>query len=235
MRAMAPYTFAHRGGSDGGWPENSLLAFRDALGRGCEIETDARLSADGQVVLMHDAIRARGWRPMWPSRMSAARLARLGVPTLDELYRELGTDYQLSVDLKAPAAAGPAMAVARAAGALRRLWLVSDDVALLASIRREEPDVRLVHEARHDDLASKGVPVEQHLAHLAGLGVDAANTTAGRWTPSLVEHAAALGLAAFGSLLQQPAAMARAVELGLDGFYSDHLAAMRTAVEAGSR
>lgn len=230
---MAPLTFAHRGGLDGGFRQNSLAAFADALERGCQIETDLRLSADGKVVCAHDGYGRAGLRPIWIARMRAARLGRLGVPTLSSLYRELGTDFEVSADLKEPAAALPAIADAEAAGAVHRLWLVSADVAALERIRTSSGRVRLVHETRHHDLAAAQVSPAAHLEQLAAARIDAANTTAADWTPELVDRARSVGLRAFGSLLQTSAAMERAVMLGLDGFYSDHLDLMRAAVGAG--
>jgi len=45
---------AHRGAS-GCWPENTLLAFRKALDAGVSwLELDVHLSADGQLVVLHD-------------------------------------------------------------------------------------------------------------------------------------------------------------------------------------
>ena len=45
---------AHRGGS-ALQPENTLAAFRDAVGRGCDgAELDAQLSRDGEVIVFHD-------------------------------------------------------------------------------------------------------------------------------------------------------------------------------------
>ena len=45
---------AHRGAS-GNWPENSLLAFRKALEAGATwLELDVHLSADGEIVVLHD-------------------------------------------------------------------------------------------------------------------------------------------------------------------------------------
>ena len=45
---------AHRGAS-GNWPENSLLAFRKALEAGAAwLELDVHLSADGEIVVLHD-------------------------------------------------------------------------------------------------------------------------------------------------------------------------------------
>jgi glycerophosphoryl diester phosphodiesterase len=46
--------FAHRGFS-GAFPENTMLAFREALKTGCDgIELDVQLSRDGQLVIIHD-------------------------------------------------------------------------------------------------------------------------------------------------------------------------------------
>jgi glycerophosphoryl diester phosphodiesterase len=50
-----PLTFAHRGGA-GLWPENTLEAFRGAVALGCtHLETDLRMTSDGEIVVMHDA------------------------------------------------------------------------------------------------------------------------------------------------------------------------------------
>jgi glycerophosphoryl diester phosphodiesterase len=54
--AGAPVTrvAAHRGGA-ALWPENSLLAFRSALALGVDaLELDLHLTADGEVVVLHD-------------------------------------------------------------------------------------------------------------------------------------------------------------------------------------
>ena len=45
---------AHRGGA-ALWPENSLLAFRNAIALGVDaIELDLHMTADGEVVVLHD-------------------------------------------------------------------------------------------------------------------------------------------------------------------------------------
>jgi len=49
---------AHRGGAREA-PENTLLAFKRAVGIGCPIECDVRLSGDNQVVVFHDATLER--------------------------------------------------------------------------------------------------------------------------------------------------------------------------------
>ena len=51
---MKPWNIAHRGGA-GLWPENTLVAFRDAVARGCDgAELDVQLSRDGEVIVFHD-------------------------------------------------------------------------------------------------------------------------------------------------------------------------------------
>ena len=55
----APRIAAHRGGA-ALWPENSLAAFAGALALGVDLlEFDVHQSADGEVVVIHDATLER--------------------------------------------------------------------------------------------------------------------------------------------------------------------------------
>jgi glycerophosphoryl diester phosphodiesterase len=107
---------AHRGGA-ALWPENSLLAFREALALGVDLlELDVHLSADGVPVVVHDASLERttegtgavGERP-------AAELTRLRLrgpdgaitgerlPTLDDVLALVApTRAGLLVEVKGP-------------------------------------------------------------------------------------------------------------------------------------
>ena len=70
--------FAHRGLHHGSaFPENSLIAFAAALEFGAGIECDLRLTADGRILVFHDA---DAWR------MCSSRL-QIGQSTHDELSR----------------------------------------------------------------------------------------------------------------------------------------------------
>ena len=89
---------AHRGGA-ALWPENSLLAFRNAIALGADfIEFDVHLSKDGQLVVIHDPTLERTTTGAGPvkdrtvAELKAVRLKdRTGavtgemVPTLDEV------------------------------------------------------------------------------------------------------------------------------------------------------
>ena len=94
----APLFAAHRGGSLL-WPENSLLAFRNAVSLGADyLECDVHLARDGEVVVIHDATLDRtttGQGPVRERSLAALKTLRLldragavldeAVPTLDEV------------------------------------------------------------------------------------------------------------------------------------------------------
>jgi len=95
---IAPLFAAHRGGA-ALWPENSLLAFGNALGLGVDyLELDVHLSRDGEVMVIHDATLERTTTGRGPVReRTAAELGTLRlkdrsgavteepVPTLDQV------------------------------------------------------------------------------------------------------------------------------------------------------
>ena len=100
---------SHRGGAFL-WPENSLLAFRNALALPAEqLELDVHLSADGEVVVMHDHTLDRTTDASGPVRarsMAELRRARLrgtggeGVPSLADaaaLVRDAGKVLRLEI------------------------------------------------------------------------------------------------------------------------------------------
>ena len=100
---------SHRGGAIS-WPENSLLAFRNALALPAEqLELDVHLSADRAVVVIHDATLDRTTDASGPVRarsLAALRSVRLKgtggeiLPTLAEaavLTREAGRVLRLEI------------------------------------------------------------------------------------------------------------------------------------------
>lgn len=56
---MKTLPVAHRGLHDGTAPENSLSAFRAAIQLGYAVETDVRLSKDGELIIYHDDVLSR--------------------------------------------------------------------------------------------------------------------------------------------------------------------------------
>lgn len=223
---MRPITFAHRGARLEA-PDSSIEAFSLALAAGVAgLETDARLSSDGQVVLSHDAALRRGWRRIRVRSTPAAELAEAGVPSLNDLYSRLGTDFELSVDVKVEGAGAQTAAVARAHGAQARLWLCSPDLDVVTSLR-SHTDVRVVHSTRMESL---DLPVERHAAHLAELGVDAMNMHHTEWTGGLVSLFHRFGIRAFAWDCQEVRHLRAMLRIDIDALYCDRPSRMTATV-----
>ena len=224
---MPPITFAHRGGRADA-PENTLPAFRRALSLGAAgLESDARLSGDGHVVLAHDAVVRQGLRRLRVAATPAARLADAGVPGLADLYGELGTDFELSLDLKDPAVTGPLLEVAGRAGAAHRLWLCARDLDLLRAAQTADGDVRLVHSMAR---RGSGGALERHAAELARSGIAALNLHEADWSLGVVSLVHRFGLLAFAWDAQEARRLRALLGMGIDAVYCDHVERMVATV-----
>lgn len=221
-------TFAHRGARLEA-PENTLEAFRLGLEQGASgLETDAHLSLDGEVVLVHDASVRRGIRRRRVAEASAAELAELGVPRLVDLYHSLGTDFELSVDLKVPDVAERLVALARDVGAAGRAWLCHPDLGLVVELCRRHPDIHVVHSTRRRTIEAT---LERHAAVLAASGVDALNLHHTEWTPGLVALFQRFGVRAFAWDVQEVRHLREMVAAGVDAIYCDRVSRMVTVIE----
>ncbi|HSO95703.1 MAG TPA: glycerophosphodiester phosphodiesterase [Acidimicrobiia bacterium] len=227
---MAPITFAHRGARLL-HPENTIPAFQAALQAGAGgLETDAWLSADHEVVLTHDVRVGGPLFGLWKLRVahtSAERLARHGVPRLATLLAELGCDYDLSIDVKDPAAAQPIIDLTRAAGDPARTWLCSPDLEQLRALRPDATDVRLVHSAPRRRLPDS---LERHAADLAAAGVDAMNLRHAEWTKGLVALFHRFDRRAFAWDVQEVRHLRAMLAIGIDAVYCDHVDRMVATV-----
>jgi glycerophosphoryl diester phosphodiesterase len=227
---VAPITFAHRGARLL-HPENTIPAFRAALEAGAHgLETDAWMSADGEVVLTHDdVVRGPmfGWWKLRVARSSAARLARHDVPRLTELFAELGADYHLSIDVKDPAAARPIIDIVRRVGDPGRTWLCSPDLEQLRALRGDAPDVRLVHSTIRRRLPES---LERHAADIARIGIDAMNLHHTEWTKGVVVLFHRFDRRAFAWDVQQVRHLRAMLEMAIDAVYCDHVERMVATV-----
>jgi glycerophosphoryl diester phosphodiesterase len=214
---VAPITFAHRGARIDE-PENTIPAFRRALELGASgLETDAWLSADGEVVLAHDDQVRRGLRRRRVTASKAAELADVGVPRLADLYETLGTGYELSVDLKQDRVAEPLISVANAAGAGERLWVCAPDLELLGALRVHR-GVKLVHSRRKRAIAT---PLERHAKDLADAGIDAMNMHHTDWSGGLVSLFHRFEVRAFAWDVQEVRHLRAVLQMGVDAIYCD--------------
>lgn len=235
---VAPIGFAHRGGKAHA-PENTLAAFTNALSLGATgLESDVWLTRDGVAVLDHDGVilgrRADSSSRKWRRSRQDTPISALArhelpehVPSLSDLYETCGTDFELSIDVKDPAAAEPAMAVAARAGALGRLWLCTASRQLLKRWRASSSEVRLVDSV---PLASFRTDPAARIQALAPIGADALNVHHRGWTAAHVTAVHAAGRRAFAWDAQRRPVLTRLVALGIDGIFSDHVDRLMAAV-----
>ena len=225
-----PIGFAHRGARDRA-PENTIEAFQTALRLGATgLESDAWVTADGEVVLDHDGVVRVGRRRRPINEFRTAELPG-HIPTLRQLFHECGSSFHLSLDLKHPGVGVEVVRVVESAAGdlLDRLWLCAATIDELVALRPVSPAVRLVHSTRSSRFAAGP---EREAAVLAEVGIDAVNLHYTDWTGGLVALFHRFDRVAFGWDLQYDHVLHPAVRMGLDGVYSDHVDVMMAILAA---
>ena len=219
VRSVArwPITFGHRG-AQAYAPENTIEGFRLALDQQAgALETDAWLARDGVPVLVHDATIGPPGRRVAVVRRTSSELAAFGVPTLVDLYRSCGTDFELSIDVEHASVALPLVDVAESFGAAKRLWLCAEDPLLLQLLRQRTRHARLVCSTGPRRLGGLRTLVPR----LAELDVDVVNLHWQDWTARRLDLVRDAGLLAFGWDAQEDIAIDRLLSIGIDGLYGD--------------
>lgn len=112
--ARRPLVIAHRGAARRA-PENTLASFRLAADLGADaVELDARLTADGEVVVLHDKLLDRTTNGSGPvsqrtrhevqaldaGAMFSPDFAGERIPTLDQVFEAVGGRLLINVELK---------------------------------------------------------------------------------------------------------------------------------------
>ena len=221
-----PIGFAHRGARAHA-PENTIEAFALAVRLGATgLESDAWRTADGEIVLDHDGVVRTGLR-----RRSIADVERADlpahIPTLAEVYDEVGIELPLSLDVKDGGAAESIVAVARAAGAVEGLWLCTPHWQDAAAWKARWPDVKTVDSTR---LRKIKEGAERRGARLAEAGVDAVNLHWTDWNAGLTTLFHRFGLVSFAWDCQHRRQLDAVLAMGIDAVYSDHVDRMMDAL-----
>jgi glycerophosphoryl diester phosphodiesterase len=232
-----PLRFAHRG-SRVLWPENTMVAFQGAIDLGYKyIETDLHVSRDGRVVIFHDDTLERltngvghFWDLEWenlraldaghrfdPAAGYPWRGRGAGMPLLEEALRTFPNAH-FNLDLKQPGIEGVV------AKEVRRLGV--EDRVLIGSFY--DLRVRRVRAAAGDQVATAAGPGEvlralaSARAHRKLRGTfDALQVPERIATRRLVEAAHRGGKQVHVWTVNDPAAMRRLLDLGVDGIVSD--------------
>jgi glycerophosphoryl diester phosphodiesterase len=245
--ATLPLLYAHRLGREPG-PDSSRAALRATLAGPVDgLETDACLTADGRLVLLHDpwlgsGTTLRGWahQTMWRDLRRARLRDRAGAPTsetpvlLEELLDDAPGHLPVQVEVKAHGdpelARATAAAVCRMAGARPdrgRVEVLSFQTIACAEAARHGMPARLVAWADYAPAALTrwaavagvgGVCIEHFLLH-----------------PELVDRLRSGGLSVTTGTVNDAALAVRAAAFGVDAITTDRPAALRHELAAMSR
>lgn len=106
---------AHRGLHAAGVPENSLAAFERAISRGMPFELDVQRTADGQLVIFHDAVLDRltgssgsiAEKPLADLKMLRLSGSSQSIPTLSEVFALCRGRVPILIELKNEGKVGP--------------------------------------------------------------------------------------------------------------------------------
>lgn len=232
--------FAHRGGVWPGIGENSLAAFARAAEAGFSyLETDVHVTADGMLVAFHDESleRITDGRGLIADH-TAAELAefRIGgtdrIPLLAELLQAFPQAY-FNIDLKAPGAVAPLVALLRETGAQQRVCVSSFSRARISAFRRLAPEVATGLSRLGVVLLWLGLPGVTRL-----LRGQAAQVPSRFWrdriplvTRRFVRTAHRHGVRVHVWTINDAPAMDALLELGVDGIVTDQPEILRTILE----
>ncbi|MEN2743738.1 glycerophosphodiester phosphodiesterase family protein [Sinomonas halotolerans] len=236
--------FAHRGFSLEGL-ENTLTAFRAAWDLGfTHLETDLRTTADGVLVALHDEhldrVADRGGavgRLSW-SEVSVARIGGVErVPRFEEVVEEL-PDAFVNVDVKS---AGAVVQCAQVIESMRlhdRILVTSfSEVrrrAVLARLSRPVASSAGMRGSAAFRLLGSALPDRTLRRLLRDVDCLQVPEHAGRLrvvTPGSVARAHRLGLQLHVWTVNDPAAMGRLLDAGVDGLVTDRADLLRGVLE----
>lgn len=218
---MQPIMMAHRGNS-GLAPENTLAAFAAAIDTKSEwVELDVHLTADGEVVVMHDATVDRttdGSGAIADLTLAQIKALDAGswfspefegerVPTLADVVDLLGKRLRINVEIKSaadPASAAKVVAILREGGVLQQSMISSFGLEAVLEVRKHwaDPVLALITGNAADlqttiDHGLQYFNIEHHAVDAELLErTHAAGVLANVWTiddPELWRHFAKLG------------------------------------------
>jgi len=242
-RTAAPvFVAAHRGGALL-WPENSLLAFGNAVKLGADyLELDVHLSRDGEVVVIHDATLERtstGAGPVRERTLAELRGLRLKdrdgavaaelVPTLEEVVRLAAQSgrqmlLEIKVDERQQRYAGieeKVFAILDRHGMTPSTVVMAFEAATWRRVRELRPDAKAGALYSGRTLAALGSDVGREMEAAGKAGVSFVGLQHALVTAETVALAARLRLLLGAWTVNDATAIARMIQLGAGIVISD--------------
>jgi glycerophosphoryl diester phosphodiesterase len=246
LDAPLPLAIAHRGGSVDGI-ENTMASFTRAVDLGYRyLETDVRVTADGELVAFHDpglervAGTDRRLRDLSWAELSRLRVGgREPVPRFDEVLKAF-PDVRLLVDPKCDAAVDPLIATLRDHGALDRVCVGSFSDRRLGRVRAALGDAVCTSmgpsEAIRLRLAAwRMLPASAVTQAPACVQVPVRHGPVVFAEPRCIAFAHARGLQVHVWTINDRATMTHLLDLGVDGIITDELTTLRDLLIARGR
>ncbi|HRI87105.1 MAG TPA: glycerophosphodiester phosphodiesterase [Candidatus Hydrogenedentes bacterium] len=238
---------AHRGGADL-WPENTMFAFEAAAKEYKDIvlETDARLTADGEVVLLHDKTVNRTTDGTGEvTTLTLAQVRELDaahdfttdggktfphrgngikVPTLREMLTAL-PGARVLVELKGePKLADAAIAIINEAKANDRVLIASFVPETMDRARALAPNLAYCYDMKTGMsllMALRGSKWDAYSPQADVLSVDEGMIPKYKITPEEIAKLQAKGIRFQVHTINDPARLREFVQLGVDGILTD--------------
>lgn len=183
-----PLNFAHRGACHEA-PENTLAAFRRAIELGADgIELDVQLSADGEVVVIHDfhlETTTNGEGPVRDKTLAELKELDAGaafdpsfsgqrIPTLQEVVDTVGDHLLLNIELKTAEAwdnglAAAVMRIVEKNGLVDRVVVSSFHPLAVRRVKKLNPGVQVGLLYAPDSSVFLRRPWLRHFMHLEAL------------------------------------------------------------------
>lgn len=234
----APLVIAHRGAS-GQRPENTLPAFELAVDQRADmIEVDLHTTADGEIVIRHDAELESLGGTGEIGGATAAEIRRLDagdgcvVPTLTEMLDRFAQRIPFNLELKIgaggryPGMEAAAVAAAAERGVLSQTLFSSFYEDVLMELRALGSEVRIAV------LIAEAWP-QGVFERARALQAEAVNPHYRLVDREWVERAHDEGMGIYPYTVDDPSTIERLLELGVDGLFTNHPGRMRALV-AGS-
>lgn len=246
LDAPLPLAIAHRGGASDG-TENTLASFGRAvdLGYRC-LETDVRVTADGELVVFHDRtvervagvkgqVRDLTWHELSQLRIGGQQ----PVPRFDELLKAF-PDTRLLVDPKCDDAVEPLIACLADHDAVDRVCVGSFSDRRLARIRTAFGPAVCTSMGPREVLRLRLASWRQWTSPPRAAGANCVQIPV-RYGPVVlaeprcIAYAHARGLQVHVWTVNDRATMARMLDLGVDGLITDEITVLRDLlVERGA-
>lgn len=242
-----PTVFAHRGSSYHA-PENTLAAFRLAVRQHADaIELDAKLSADGHVVVIHDQTVDRttnGSGKVGDLDLAVLKTLDAGshfdiafqnehIPTLEDVFQEVGNEIFINIELTNYASLNDSLpekvaALVQRHGLTERVLVSSFNLLALRRFKRALPEVPL---GLLTLPGRKGAWARSWIGRLL-LSYQALHPDATDVSRRLVERSHRRLSRVHPYTVNDPGQMRELFDLGVDGIFTDDPILARQILEA---